>query len=142
MIQYGKIIILMLILGIMIGLFAYTFYYGKGFSYLTDNPTACINCHVMLDVWRRWEHSSHREIANCNGCHTPKKFPDKLFVKAINGYRHSISFITETYPQVIYITDFNKKIVEGNCISCHKKFISCINTKNISCILCHSNIGH
>jgi cytochrome c nitrite reductase small subunit len=33
--------------GAMIGIGAYTFIYAKGYSYLTNNPAACANCHVM-----------------------------------------------------------------------------------------------
>jgi cytochrome c nitrite reductase small subunit len=35
------------ILGVAVGLAAYTFIYAKGYSYLTNNPAACANCHVM-----------------------------------------------------------------------------------------------
>lgn len=133
---------MMLIMGISTGVFAYTFYYGHGFSYLTDDSKTCMNCHVMKDMEKRWGHSSHKEVANCNDCHTPKKFHKKLFVKVINGYRHSIAFITESFPENIRITDFNTKIVEQNCIRCHKEFVSCVENKNISCAKCHSNVGH
>jgi len=33
--------------GLVIGLGSYTFIYAKGDSYLTNNPVACTNCHVM-----------------------------------------------------------------------------------------------
>ena len=33
--------------GAVVGLGAYTFVYAKGYSYLTDNPAACANCHVV-----------------------------------------------------------------------------------------------
>jgi cytochrome c nitrite reductase small subunit len=33
--------------GLFVGLAAYTFLYAKGYSYLTNNPEACANCHVM-----------------------------------------------------------------------------------------------
>jgi hypothetical protein len=35
--------------GILIGLGGYTFIYAKGYSYLTNEPAACANCHVMRD---------------------------------------------------------------------------------------------
>ena len=40
-------------------------------SYMSDNPQACVNCHVMTPVYNSWMHSSHREWANCNDCHVP-----------------------------------------------------------------------
>jgi nitrate/TMAO reductase-like tetraheme cytochrome c subunit len=36
--------------GLVVGVGAYTFIYAKGGSYLTDNPAACANCHIMT----RW----------------------------------------------------------------------------------------
>ena len=36
------------LLGVAVGLCAYTFVYAKGYSYLTNNPAACANCHVMI----------------------------------------------------------------------------------------------
>ena len=35
--------------GALIGLGAYTFVYAKGYSYLTNDPRACANCHIMRD---------------------------------------------------------------------------------------------
>src|SRR5688572_17989710 len=53
------------------GLGAYTFMYAKGASYLTNNPAACANCHIMNDQYDGWIKSSHRSVAGCNDCHTP-----------------------------------------------------------------------
>jgi cytochrome c nitrite reductase small subunit len=33
------------LIGAAVGLDGYTFLYAKGYSYLTDNPRACANCH-------------------------------------------------------------------------------------------------
>jgi nitrate/TMAO reductase-like tetraheme cytochrome c subunit len=35
------------LLGMAVGLAGYTFVYAKGGSYLSNNPSACANCHVM-----------------------------------------------------------------------------------------------
>ena len=35
------------LLGIPGGVGAFTFVYAKGFSYLSSDPRACVNCHVM-----------------------------------------------------------------------------------------------
>jgi hypothetical protein len=58
-------------LGLLIGLGGYTFIYSKGYSYLTNNPAACANCHVMRAQYDAWLKSSHRSAATCNDCHTP-----------------------------------------------------------------------
>ena len=46
-------ILLGVVIGIAVGIGAYTFAYAKGWSYLTDNPAACANCHVMQRTIRR-----------------------------------------------------------------------------------------
>ena len=35
------------VIGIAIGLGSYTFVYARGYSYLTNDPAACANCHIM-----------------------------------------------------------------------------------------------
>jgi nitrate/TMAO reductase-like tetraheme cytochrome c subunit len=38
--------------GAAAGLGAFTFVYAKGNSYLTNDPAACANCHVMTETVR------------------------------------------------------------------------------------------
>ncbi|ERI61733.1 hypothetical protein HMPREF1551_02412 [Capnocytophaga sp. oral taxon 863 str. F0517] len=33
--------------GIILGLCGYIFYLSKAHSYLSDDPKACVNCHIM-----------------------------------------------------------------------------------------------
>ena len=35
------------LIGLALGVGAYTFVYAKGYSYLSNDPQACANCHVM-----------------------------------------------------------------------------------------------
>ena len=42
-------VILGVVIGIAVGVGAYTFVYARGYSYMTDNAEACVNCHVMQD---------------------------------------------------------------------------------------------
>ena len=46
-------ILLGVIIGIAVGIGVYTFAYAKGWSYFTDDPAACANCHVMQRTIRR-----------------------------------------------------------------------------------------
>lgn len=39
--------VLAILLGILIGIGSFTFGYGEGASYLSNDPNACANCHVM-----------------------------------------------------------------------------------------------
>ena len=92
--------------GGIVGLGGFTFFYGQGFSYLSDEPKACINCHIMQSVYDRWNHSSHKAVATCNDCHTPNFFFGKYIVKAINGWNHSLAFTTGNFPEPLRITGF------------------------------------
>ena len=92
---------LALLVGIATGLAAYTFIYAKGYSYLTNDPAACTNCHVMQAQYDAWMKSSHHSAATCNDCHTPHNIVGKYAVKANNGFWHSFYFTTGRYPDVI-----------------------------------------
>ena len=35
--------------GVALGVGGYTFVYARGASYLTNDPAACVNCHVMRE---------------------------------------------------------------------------------------------
>jgi cytochrome c nitrite reductase small subunit len=35
--------------GVAFGLGLFTFFYAEGFSYFSNDPAACINCHIMRD---------------------------------------------------------------------------------------------
>ncbi len=58
-------------IGVLTALGGYTFIYARGYSYLTNDPAACANCHVMRDHYNAWMKGSHRAVAMCNDCHTP-----------------------------------------------------------------------
>lgn len=64
--------------GIIAGLGLLTIYISNAFSYLSDKPKTCVNCHVMVPSYATWTHSSHREQAVCNDCHVPQlgRHPD------------------------------------------------------------------
>jgi cytochrome c nitrite reductase small subunit len=135
-----------LIVGAAVGLGMYTFVYARGYSYLTNDPNACGNCHVMQDYYSAWIKSSHRSVAQCNDCHTPHNLVGKYATKAANGFFHSLAFTSGRFPDNIQIKGYNERVTEGACRSCHEEITSAIvgghNAKDISCIRCHSNVGH
>lgn len=131
---------------ILLGLGGYTFLYAKGYSYLSDDPAGCVNCHVMREQYDAWQHSSHKAVAVCNDCHVPHdSFAGKWLVKGLNGFNHSFAFTFNTYEENITIKDFNADVVQNNCLACHETAISMIapthdNAPN--CLTCHTGIGH
>jgi cytochrome c nitrite reductase small subunit len=138
-------IVLALALGVPIGLGAFTFGYARGYSYLLDDPKACVNCHVMRDNYNAWSVSSHRSVT-CNGCHTPHDLVGKYYVKAEHGVAHSWAF-TFTDPQVIRIKQGSLEVVERNCIECHQAtvattFAGMSGHGEGRCNVCHRGVGH
>ncbi len=79
-------VILGVTLGLALGVGAYTFVYARGYSYMTDNAEACVNCHIMQEQFSGWLKSSHRAVAVCNDCHTPPGLVGKYTTKARNGF--------------------------------------------------------
>lgn len=73
-------------LGLFAGVGVFTFGYGKGASYLSNNPQTCVNCHVMQDHFDAWQQSSHHHFAVCNDCHLPHDSIGKWITKADNGF--------------------------------------------------------
>lgn len=138
-----------ILLGLLIGLGCYTFIYAKGYSYLTNNPAACTNCHVMQAEYDAWIKSSHRTAATCNDCHTPHNLIGKYAVKTNNGFWHSFYFTTGRYPDNIEITNFDHQVTENACRRCHQNITSAIDgnvvhgrAEGIECTRCHSSVGH
>ncbi len=92
------------VMGAAVGLGIYTFAYAKGWSYLTDDPKACANCHVMSEQYEGWLKASHRSVAVCNDCHVPDNFVGKYYTKANHGFWHSFYFTTQTFHEPIRMT--------------------------------------
>jgi cytochrome c nitrite reductase small subunit len=147
--SFAVVVVLAVLAGLIIGLGTYTFVYAKGYSYLTNNPAACTNCHVMQAEYDAWVKSSHRSAATCNDCHTPHNLIGKYAVKANNGFWHSFYFTRGRYPDTIEITKFDKKVTENACRRCHQSITAAIDgnvvhgqAEGLQCTRCHSSVGH
>jgi cytochrome c nitrite reductase small subunit len=134
--------------GLAVGVGVFTFGYAKGASYLTNDPAACANCHVMQEQYQGWMKGSHRTAAVCNDCHAPAGFIGKYTTKAINGYFHSWAFTTGRFPDRIQITKRNHDIANGACMKCHAEVTSQIQGPHagrqepLNCVRCHRHAGH
>lgn len=145
-IVWGSLIIASTV-GLALGVGAYTFVYARGASYLTDNPAACANCHVMREQYDGWITSSHLEVAVCNDCHTPGKLLAKYATKASNGFWHSFAFTTGRFPDQIRIKAHNRDVAEKACRKCHLAIVDFMEGANghanqRSCLHCHRSVGH
>jgi cytochrome c nitrite reductase small subunit len=139
-------LVLVGIVGGLFGMGTFTFIYAEGYSYFSNNPDACVNCHVMRDVYDRWNHSSHKAVAVCNDCHSPHRYPDAYVIKGINGWNHSVAFTTMDFPEPIQITQMNREVALENCTYCHGDFVVGIESHASedpsNCLRCHAGVGH
>jgi cytochrome c nitrite reductase small subunit len=107
------VLVLSGMIGLLIGLGSYTFYYAKGYSYLLDDPQVCVNCHIMREQYDGWQKSSHHAVATCNACHTPHNLVGKYATKAENGFWHSYGFTLQNFHEPIQIRERSLEIVHA-----------------------------
>lgn len=149
-----KVALVLLFITMVFG--AYTAKLSKAHSYLSKDPKACINCHVMNTQYATWQHSSHKDVG-CIECHLPTDgFIDKYTAKAIDGWNHSVAFTLGTYDHAIKISEHGAKRVQKNCKSCHESLASNLDKNfdlnhNFSskesaserkCWSCHKSVPH
>lgn len=143
-----------LLAGCFVGLGVYTLYVSNAFSYLSDDPKACVNCHLMAPEYATWQHSSHREVAHCNDCHVPHdNVVSKYMFKAKDGLYHAAMFTLRAEPQVIQIREASSDVVQANCQRCHTHLNEDVGTLGMDlqkkehgegklCWDCHREVPH
>lgn len=144
-----------LLFGIFFGLAAYTIYMSRAWSYLSDDPSACVNCHVMAPQYASWYHSPHRGRANCNDCHVPHTSTfAKYAFKAKDGLYHSYVFTMREEPMAIRAKEASSGIIMDNCIRCHTTLNTALvktgtvcfrdteEGKGKACWNCHRDVAH
>ena len=135
------------LMGLAFGVGGYTFIYARGGSYLTNDPNACANCHIMQDHLDGWVKSSHHSVATCNDCHTPHNFVGKYWTKIDHGFWHSYAFTTGDFHEPIQMTARSRAVTEAACRDCHADTVHDIETGHnsadlMSCLRCHHEVGH
>ena len=136
------------LVAIPLGLGAVTFGYAEGLSYLSKDPEACVNCHIMRSEYNSWLKSSHHDVAVCVDCHLPRGFVEKYIAKADNGWRHSKGFTLQNFHEPIMITERNSRILQENCLACHEQMVqdlvpgATFDRDAIQCVHCHASVGH
>lgn len=134
-------------LGMLVGVGAFTFGYAKGFSYLSNDPTACANCHIMQGHFDTWQKASHHHVAVCNDCHLPHDFVGKYATKLDNGFFHSLAFTLDNFHEPIQIKPRNRRVTQHACIGCHRDVVHQMLPEStegemLKCIHCHADAGH
>ncbi len=158
----ARLIVLLAVLisvsvGAGIGVGGFTFVAARGGSYFSNDPAACVNCHIMREQFDGWEKASHHTVAVCNDCHLPhESLGAKFMVKASNGYHHSQAFTLQNFHEPIRIKPGNAAVLEANCLRCHGEIteeITAHGTLGVpadperkadlyGCVLCHQEVGH
>ncbi len=146
---------LFIIGGIVAGLGIYTIYISRVHMYATDDPAACVNCHIMTPYYQSWQHSSHGPWTSCNDCHVPHDSEvSKYAFKAMDGLYHAAVFTFKAEPQVIRPRTASSNVIMANCIRCHTQLnTEFVNSGMISfkeaeqgqgkaCWDCHRNVPH
>lgn len=135
-------------IGAASGLGVFTFGYGGGLAYLSNNPAACANCHIMQSHYDSWQNSSHRHVAVCNDCHLSHDAIGKWITKADNGFFHSLAFTTGQFHEPIQIKPRNRRITQQACLDCHADFVHQTpwaedpGSDPLNCVHCHRAVGH
>lgn len=146
--EVGRVpLVIAVLFGMFGGIGVFTFGYGKGASYLTNDPQACANCHIMQSQYDSWQQSGHRHVAVCNDCHTPHNFVGKWVTKGDNGFFHSVAFTTGGFHEPIQIKPRNRRVTQNACLSCHKDYVNHMlpverGGDMLLCIHCHGDAGH
>ena len=104
------------VIGIAVGIGAYTFAYAKGWSYLTDDPAACANCHVMREQFDAWLSSSHRSVAGGNSC--------------------------QIKPHSRVITEQACRNCHGEIVDAIEATHPASTGEQVACLSCHNSVGH
>ncbi len=141
--------------GVIFGLGIFTVYASRAWSYMSDEPATCVNCHVMGPYYDTWQHSSHSIHANCNDCHVPH---DNIFREyyfhAKDGLRHATIFTLGLEPQVMQAIPASQKVIMENCIRCHTQlntefvktgthnFKDMLSKGDFACWDCHRDVPH
>lgn len=138
---------IVILLGVLSGLGLFTFGYGQGASYLSNDPNACVNCHVMDDYYDSWQNASHAHVAVCNDCHLSHHPVGKWVTKADNGFFHSLAFTTGDFHEPIQIKARNRRVTQKACLYCHLEVVHQMQPlgpegEPLLCVRCHSDVGH
>ena len=115
--------------GVALGMAVVLVRIANAASYLSDDPQACINCHVMTDAYASWQRGSHGQAAVCIDCHVPhSSIAAKYAYKARDGLKHSYVFTMGRAPQVLGLSARAVPVVQANCVRCHSHQVMMIET--------------
>ncbi len=111
-------------LGAFFGLGIVVIYISRAYSYLSNEPEVCMNCHIMAPQYATWQRGSHGKATTCLDCHVPHNNIIRQFAfKGEDGTRHAFMFTFRMEPQVIRVREPGMGVIQENCIRCHTHLI-------------------
>ena len=131
-------------LAIALGVFVFT---TEAPSYAGTDPQTCANCHVMDSAYENWFHAPHERFATCVECHLPHQNLAVYWIeKGRTGMHDVYMFTTGQIPVAIRAKPETKKIIQDNCIRCHKATVEGIMAGmqpfDRQCWDCHRTVAH
>ena len=153
--SYRLKIALPIVSGVVVGLGRLFLYLLRFHTYLGDDPSACVNCHIMTPYYATWMHGAHARNTTCNDCHVPHdNVFRKYFFKGKDGMNHVYKFVTRQERQAIRAIDESAEVIMENCVRCHATLnTELVNTGRITymdvkcdagkaCWDCHRDVAH
>lgn len=154
--SYRQKVGLLVLAGVLVGLGAMFMYLLRAHTYfIGDNPSACVNCHIMTPYYATWSHSSHGRDATCNDCHVPhQNMVMKYGFKAMDGLKHTAYFVAHSERQAILAETMSAEVIMDNCIRCHTQlnqefvktgridYMMAKRGEGKACWDCHRNVPH
>ncbi|MDR2880467.1 MAG: NapC/NirT family cytochrome c [Azoarcus sp.] len=152
----SKLVIpLFLLTGVAAGLGLYTIYASRVFSYLGDDPAACVNCHIMSVSYQSWSKSSHANWTTCKDCHVPQHSKlGALLFEARDGLHHASVLLSDKVPPAPRPLAPATRVIQDNCVRCHTKLTTevvsaghakiddILHGRDKACWDCHRHVPH
>ena len=152
---YCQKIVAVAVAGVFVGLTLLCAYLLRMHTYLGNDSSACVNCHIMTPYYATWSHSSHGRDATCNDCHVPhENIAKKYLFKGMDGMKHVAYYVTHSEHQAIMAEDMSAEVIMNNCIRCHKQlnqefvktgridYMESKRGEGKACWDCHRNVPH
>jgi len=118
---------------------------SAGAYHFAGTSKFCTGCHSMGYVHSQWRRSMHSSFA-CIECHMPDaNVVTRIAYKAKVGLRDLYHETLRDYPAAISLSAEGRKIIDGNCLRCHRAAVEntlMVQQSQGNCTSCHHLLVH